>query len=213
MIELKNDDAAIKGLAKLIVQNPRLPAQLIVLQNSLLHENAMDYNKGYIQLQKDILEKAENLASTKIGYLFNLNKEAPPDYIIYKNIKKELVPLVKDFETFGRQVLSFDDVIKYLKVQRINKLITFQTDTQSKIFYTDPWVREFEAYEAYGEYKKDFIGHNFYHHKVKFNEAELKFLKEMNVEFIEFEEDETSEFVGRLKKVTNTDDLKPDSEY
>ena len=201
MIILEDSEEAINGLARIIAQDPFFPIWIKQKQKELIGNGSMVKDEDYIKNQNNILTKAENIANSSTGYIFDIN--ANRQYMIYKKINNEMIPLIKEFVKSNTCTLNFDGLSDFLKNSKLQNLITFE-NVQTKIFLcTHPVVRTREDWEEYYEYEKDFINYESYHNPASFNKAEINALEGMNIKFHKLNENDREEFIVGLKELYN----------
>lgn len=197
MIILDDSPEAIKGLAKIIAQDPTFPIKLRNDKKKLLEENAIIDDKVYFQKQEEILQKAEKIGLSSTGYIFEVYaSEEEDNYMVYKNIGNEMVPIRKEFKRNPHHAILFEGLVGYLKRNNINNLITFQPSFQES-FYSFPWSEEGES-EEYNRW-----GHDAQHVEVLFERDELKELTDNGITFQSLNQSEAWEFNLHLKQVSD----------
>lgn len=197
MIRLDDSEEAINGLAKIIAQDPTFPIKLRNDKKRLLEERAIIDDKEYFQRQEEILRKAEEIGLTSTGYIFEVNlSEEEYYYMIYKNIKNEMVPLIKEFKKSSSYAINGYTLIDILKEYKITHLITFEPPSQDK-FYSFPWLDKSEDEE-----EDDDFGLYAQHNEASFYQDNLKELKDNGITLQSLSYDEASEFSSNLKQVT-----------
>lgn len=196
MIRLDDSEEAINGLAKIIVQDPTFPIKLRNDKKRLLEEKAIIDDKEYFQKQEEILRKAEEIGLTSTGYIFEVNiSEEEYYYMVYKNIKNEMVPLIKEFKKSSSYAIHEDTLIDILKKYKITHLITFEPPSQDK-FYSFPWLDKSEDEE-----EDDDFGLYAQHNEASFYPDVLKELKENRIALQSLSYDEAYGFSLHLKQV------------
>jgi predicted Holliday junction resolvase-like endonuclease len=196
MIILDDSEEAIKGLAKIIAQDPTFSIKLRNDKRRLLEERAIIENEEYFQKQEAILKKAEEIGLTSTGYIFEVYvNEEEDNYMVYKNVGNEMVPIRKEFKTNPHDAILFSGLINYLKGHGINNLITFQPSFQES-FYSFPW------YEKGDKESNDSWGHDAQHVDSVFDRDELKELTDNGISFRSLSQSEAWEFNLHLKSVT-----------
>lgn len=198
MIRLDDSEEAINGLAKIIVQDPTFPIKLRNDKKRLLEEKAIIDDKEYFQRQEEILRKAEEIGLTSTDYIFEVNiSEEEYYYMVYKNIKNEMVPLIKEFKESSIYAINGNTLIDILKKYKITHLITFEPPSQDK-FYSFPWLDKSEDEE-----EDDDFGLYAQHNEASFYPDVLKELKENGIALQSLSYDEASEFSSHLKQVSD----------
>jgi hypothetical protein len=196
MIILEDSEEAINGLAKIICQDPTFPIVLRNMKNQLLKEKSISPNEEYFQKQEDILKKAEEKGLFSTGYIFEVYaNEEEDNYMIYKNIGNEMVPIIEEFKINPHAATFFSGLINHLKEANIKNLITFEPSFQDK-FYSFPWFEKGETEED------DRWGVGAQHSEVSFNRNELKELEKNEIKFQTISQNDAWEFNLHLKQVS-----------
>lgn len=197
MIRLDDSEEAINGLAKIIAQDPTFPIKLRNDKNKLLEEKAIIDDKEYFQKQEEILRKAEEIGSTSTGYIFEVDTSKEEYYyMVYKHIKNEMVPLIKEFKKSPHYAIHGDILIDNLKKYNITHLITFEPNSQDK-FYSFPW-----SHESEDEEDDDNFGLDAQHSEASFYKDDLKELIDNGITLQILSYDEAYEFNSHLKQVS-----------
>lgn len=198
MIRLDDSEDAIKGLAKIIAQDPTFPIKLRNDKKKLLEEKAIIDDREYFQRQEEILRKAEEIGLTSTGYIFEVNtSEEEYYYMVYRNIKNQMVPLIKEFKKSSSYAIHGDILIDTLKKYRITHLITFEPTSQDK-FYSFPWLDKSEDEE-----EDDDFGLYAQHNEASFYPPNLKELTDNGITLQILSDDEAYEFNLNLEQVSD----------
>jgi hypothetical protein len=198
MIILEDSDEAITGLAKIIAQDPTFPIKLRNDKRKLLEEKAITDNPTYFQKQEEILKKAEERGLVSTGYIFEVDtSEEEYYYMVYRNIKDEMVPLIKEFKKSSSYAIHGDILIDTLKKYKITNLITFEPSFQ-EAFYSFPWLDKSED-----EDEDDDFGLYAAHNKASFYRDNLKELIDNGITLQFLSDDEAWEFNLHLKDLTS----------
>lgn len=196
MIRLDDSEEAINGLAKIIVQDPTFPIKLRNDKKKLLEEKAIIDDAEYFQRQEEILRKAEEIGLTSTGYIFEVDTSKEEYYyMVYKNIKNEMVPLIKEFKKSSSYAIHGNLLIDTLKKYKITHLITFEPHSQDK-FYSFPWLDKSEDEE-----EDDDFGLYAEHNEASFYLDNLKELTDNGITLQILSYDEAYEFSLHLKQV------------
>lgn len=195
MIKLENSEKEIKGLAKLIAQDPTYPSRLRNMQKEMLRYNAIKENKDYFSEQEKILNEAEKIGLSNTGYIFNINCQ-PEEYMLYKEIDSEMIVLSDGLGISAEKIIKgFNNLQHYLEKFNVKNLVSFEPSDQDT-FYSQPW------YE--GETDEDFrFGTNAQHCEVSFKKDQIKKLNERGINIFYLEEREAWEFNLKLKNLNN----------
>ncbi len=201
MITFDDSEKAINGLAKIIAQDPTFPIRLRNIKDKLLGENVMKIDKLYLKKQEDILRKAEEIGLVSTGYIFSLVvddeiKDNEGQYMIYRNINNEMVPLISGFKYNPRSYIHSGDLISVIKSSHILSLVTFDPSFQDK-FYSFPWFDKGKTEQ------EDQWGHCAQHMGVYFDRGELQELKDNGISFQNLNQGEAWKFNLNLKQVSS----------
>jgi hypothetical protein len=196
MIILEDSEEAINGLAKIICQDPTFPIRLRNVKRRLLEEKAIKNNEKYFEKQEEILRKAEERGLSSTGYIFEVySSEEEDNYMVYKNIGNEMVPIREEFKVNPHEAILFPGLIEYLKGHNINNLITFDPSFQES-FYSFPWFEKGETEEY------DRWGHDAQHASVLFEKDELNELEKNGIILQSISQKEAWEFNLKLKQIS-----------
>jgi len=196
MIILDDSQEAINGLAKIIAQNPTFSIKIRNIKNKLLEEKAMLPNEEYFKKQEEILRKAEKIGLSSTGYIFEVYaSEEEDNYMVYKNVENEMVPIREEFKRNPHDAILFPGLISYLKGHHINNLITFDPSFQDK-FYSYPWFEKGETEEY------DRWGYDAQHVEVLFEGDELNELEKNGITLQNISQSAAWEFNLNLKQVS-----------
>ena len=197
MIVLEDSEEAINGLAKIIAQDSAFSIKLRNVKKRLLEEKAIENNEDYFNKQEEILRKAEAKGLISTGYIFEVYvNEEEDNYMVYKNIGNEMVPVREEFKMNPHDAISFSGLISYLKGHRITNLITFDPSFQDK-FYSCPGFEKGETEQ------QDQWWNEAQHVGVGFEREELKELEENGIKFQTLSQKEAWEFNLNLKSVVD----------
>lgn len=201
MIILENSEKAIKGLAKLIIQEPRFILELNIMrkafeENKILSSKSKD--EKYLGEQLEIIKKAEKIANESLWYGFEIYDnfhEEHKGFMLYKRIDNKMVPLEEDFERgFSPKMREWEDLEETIEKRGIKNLVTytpFDFDTLCSQQY------EVELDEP----DETPISHE--HQHMELAENYLDYLKEKELKITEFSEKQVKEFEKNLEFVSN----------
>jgi hypothetical protein len=204
MIEFDDSEKTIKGLVKLIIQEPRIFAELKIWRNHFEKNDALSNRvkeKKYLNKQLKIIEKAENIANQNLWYCFQLEdtslhggEQTNQGYMLYQRIDDEMIPIQEDFESgHNSKIKEIEYLIKIIKDKKIEKIITYSPFYQETLFC--------QKYEVSDSQKDEPIQFNHFHETLE--EEKLNLLKTNNIEIVEYNEKQTSEFEKDLKWIRN----------
>jgi hypothetical protein len=199
MIILKDSQEAINGLAKLIVQEPKIIIELKIIRNYLknygiLSEEAKD--EKYFEEKLNIISKAEEIANKDIWYGFSLHDTFNGEdngYMLYKRIKNLMVPLEESFEGgWKSHIRDFGDLEEIINQKKIINLVTY-----SPFDFDTIYSQQYEI-EA-GEDENS--GLDYQHQHLSIDGSCSNLLKEKGVKVTEYNEKQVKEFERDLKLV------------
>jgi hypothetical protein len=197
MIILNDSQEAINGLAKLIVQEPRIIVELKIIRNYLKNYGILSEETGdekYFEEKLNIIRKAEEIANKDIWYGFSLHDTYNGEengYMLYKRIDNLMVPLENGFEGgWKSHIRNFEDLEEIISQKKIMNLVTYNAFNFDTV-YSQQY--EIEANEDENS------GLDFQHQHLSIGETYFNSLREKGVKVTEFNEEQVKEFEKDLK--------------
>ena len=200
MIVLEKSDEAIKGLAKLIIQEPRLIPELKLIRKKLEENNVLNIEckkDSYMDSQTEIIEKAEEIANKSIWYCFELYDNYHREnkgFMLYKRINNRMVPFEEDFEN-GRasKIRNDGDLEDTLVKNKIKNLVTYDPFDVDTVYS--------QQYEIESEEDEN-IGINHEHQHLSLQKNYIKYLiKKHGIKITIFNQSQVHEFEKELEFV------------
>jgi hypothetical protein len=200
MIILEDSEEAVNGLAKLIIQEPRIIVELKIIRNSLknydvLSEVAKD--EKYLEEKLKIISKAEEIANKDLWYGFKLHDTFNRDdngFMLYQLIDNMMVPLEKDFEGgFHSHIRHWEDLEQIIEHKKINNLITYDVQDFDKVY-----SQQYEIEDVEEGNPIDYQGQH-----LSIDGTFLNLLREKGIKVTEYNYEQVKEFEKNLKLVLN----------
>lgn len=193
MIDLNDSEKSIKGLAKLIIQEPRLIPNLRIIREALhdegvLSEKAKDEN--YFEDQDYIIKQAEKVANEYLWYAFSLHdtfRSENKGYMVYRRVDDRMVPVQESFEGGAHSdFLDAEDLLEFLKENKIEKVITYNPWDLDTVYH--------QQYELEPEEEENDSGFSYEHSHMELCYGAPKLLEDNGIKIIKFNDEEVREF-------------------
>jgi hypothetical protein len=132
-------------------------------------------------------------------YIFEIqdndHKEPDKNLMLYQNKNSLLIPLVKNFENGWSEFPSFENIIKFLKENKINNLTSYFPNDLDTICSHPYEIGDFTDYEL----ENGACFHRFYHFEFSPSKNQINILKENNINIKYLNSKEISKLEQSLK--------------
>jgi hypothetical protein len=199
MIVFEDSEEAINGLARLIIQEPKIIIELKIIRNYLNNYGALSEetkDEEYYKKKLDIISKAETIANKDIWYGFGLHDTFNGEdngYMLYKRINNLMVPLECSFEGgWKSNIRDFGDLKEVINQRKIKNLVTYSPFDFDTVYS--------QQYEIEADEDEN-SGLDYAHQHISIDRTCSNLLKEKGVNVTEYNEEQVKEFERNLEMV------------